>query len=108
VTLLGDAAHPMYPVGSNGARQAILDARCLADHLSSRSSAEAALDAYDAERRPATEKIVVSNRNGGPERVIDTVDARAPEGFVDVDAIAPHAERQAIVSGYARLAGFDS
>lgn len=108
VTLLGDAAHPMYPVGSNGASQAILDARCLADHLSSRSSAEAALDAYDAERRPATEKIVVSNRNGGPERVIDTVDARAPEGFVDVDAIAPHAERQAIVSGYARLAGFDS
>jgi len=106
VTLLGDAAHPMYPVGSNGASQAILDARSLAVHLRSAGSVEAALAAYDAERRPVTEKIVLANREGGPERVIDMVEARAPDGFDDVDSIASHDERQAIVRGYASLAGF--
>ncbi len=106
VTLLGDAAHPMYPVGSNGASQAILDARSLAAHLRTAGSVEAALAAYDAERRPATEKIVLANREGGPERVIDVVEARAPHGFDDVESIASHDERQAIVRGYASLAGF--
>lgn len=107
VTLLGDAAHPMYPVGSNGASQAILDARWLADQLTAQgSSIEAALLAYDAERRPATEKIILANRQGGPERVIDVVEARAPEGFADIDEVASHEEREAIVRGYAKLAGF--
>ena len=62
VTLLGDAAHPMYPVGSNGASQAIIDAQCLARHLKAASSVPEALAAYDAERRPAMAKIVVANR----------------------------------------------
>ena len=106
VTLLGDAAHPMYPVGSNGASQAILDARSLAEHLRTRPSVEAALSAYDNERRPPTSRIVLSNRRGGPEGVIDLVEARAPDGFDDIDAVASHAERAQVVRGYASLAGF--
>jgi 2-polyprenyl-6-methoxyphenol hydroxylase-like FAD-dependent oxidoreductase len=105
VTLLGDAAHPMYPVGSNGASQAILDARSLAGHLNS-ASIEAALTAYDTERRPVTGEIVFANREGGPEGVIDMIEARAPDGFGDIEAIASHEEREAIVRGYASLAGF--
>jgi 2-polyprenyl-6-methoxyphenol hydroxylase-like FAD-dependent oxidoreductase len=105
VTLLGDAAHPMYPVGSNGASQAILDARCLADHLAERP-VPAALAAYEAERRPATAAIVQSNRAGGPERVIDLIAARAPRGFARIGDVATEAELTGIVRGYAQLAGF--
>jgi len=104
--LLGDAAHPMYPTGANGASQASLDARSLADHLTSGSSVTDALAAYDADRRPATAAIVLSNRRGGPESVIDLVEARAPAGFHDLDAVATYAEREAIVRGYASLAGY--
>ena len=105
VTLLGDAAHPMYPVGSNGATQAIVDARCLADRVAELGP-EAGLAAYDEERRPATAAIVRSNRSGGPEGVIDAVETLAPEGFDDVDAVLSHAERERIVRGYARASGF--
>ena len=105
-TLLGDAAHPMYPVGSNGASQAVLDARSLARHLASGAPVPQALAAYDAERRPMTAEIVLNNRKGGPERVIDVLEERAPDGFTDVDAVASHAEREAIVRGYASMAGF--
>lgn len=106
VTLLGDAAHPMYPVGSNGASQAILDACSLAQHLRSQGSVEAALGAYDTERGPATAQIVHSNRKGGPEAVIDLVEARAPDGFDDIEAVASYTERERVVRGYASLAGF--
>jgi 2-polyprenyl-6-methoxyphenol hydroxylase-like FAD-dependent oxidoreductase len=106
VTLLGDAAHPMYPVGSNGASQAILDARCLADLLLSCEHARVALAAYERDRLPKTAEIVRNNRRGGPEGVIDEVERRAPDGFDDIDAVLSHAEREAIVKGYAQLAGF--
>jgi 2-polyprenyl-6-methoxyphenol hydroxylase-like FAD-dependent oxidoreductase len=106
VTLLGDAAHPMYPVGSNGASQAILDARCLADALSLAEHPMAALHAYEAERLPKTAEIVHANRKGGPEGVIDAVEALAPDGFTDIEAVLPYAEREAIVRGYAQKAGF--
>jgi 5-methylphenazine-1-carboxylate 1-monooxygenase len=106
VTLLGDAAHPMYPVGSNGASQAILGARALARHLASAASVSEALAAYDAERRPPTAEIVLTNRKGGPEGVIDVVEARAPDGFADVETVASYAEREAIVRGYASMAGY--
>ncbi len=105
-TLLGDAAHPMYPVGSNGASQAVLDACALARHLAAGPDVAAALAAYDAERRPMTAEIVLNNRKGGPERVIDVLEARAPDGFSDLDAVASFAEREAIVRGYAAMAGF--
>lgn len=106
VTLLGDAAHPMYPVGSNGASQAMLDARALADALAADSDIPAALAAYEAARRPATAEIVALNRRGGPEGVIDEVERRAPDGFDDLDAIITPAEREGIVRGYASTAGF--
>ncbi|MEQ1408391.1 flavin-dependent oxidoreductase [Neorhizobium sp. Rsf11] len=106
VTLLGDAAHPMYPVGSNGASQAILDAKSISTHLQKAGEIEAALLAYDAERQPATSDIVLANRRGGPEGVIDMIEARAPDGFDDIDAIASYEERKSVVRGYASLAGF--
>ena len=105
VTLLGDAAHPMYPVGSNGASQAVLDARCLADLLAG-GDAVAALAAYEAERLPKTAEIVRSNRRGGPERVVDVVSERAPEGFARLEDVITREELSAIAGGYARMAGF--
>ena len=108
VTLLGDAAHPMYPVGSNGASQAILDARTLADALERAEHPRQALYAYEAERRPKTAEVVRLNRKGGPERVIDEVEKRAPAGFDSVDDVMTRAERAAIVGGYAGTAGFAS
>jgi 2-polyprenyl-6-methoxyphenol hydroxylase-like FAD-dependent oxidoreductase len=106
VTLLGDAAHPMYPVGSNGASQAILDARCLADLLRSAENPPHALSAYQQERLPMTAQIVQMNRTGGPEGVIDAVEALAPEGFVNIDDVLSFEDRKAIVRGYASAAGF--
>jgi 5-methylphenazine-1-carboxylate 1-monooxygenase len=106
VTLMGDAAHPMYPVGSNGAAQALLDARCLADWLRKAEHPMQALHEYELERSPKTAEIVRLNRLGGPERVIDEVEKRAPAGFEFVDRVLSHAEREAIVKGYAGKAGF--
>ena len=106
VTLLGDAAHPMYPVGSNGASQAILDARCLADALARSEHPRQALAAYEKQRLPMTADIVASNRRGGPEGVIDAVEQLAPQGFSDIDTILNYEAREAIVRGYAAKAGF--
>jgi 2-polyprenyl-6-methoxyphenol hydroxylase-like FAD-dependent oxidoreductase len=108
VTLLGDAAHPMYPVGSNGSAQAILDARCLADLLARAEHPREALYRYELERLPKTAEVVRTNRLGGPERVIDEVEKRAPAGFERIDDVLSHDERAAIVKGYAQIAGFAS
>jgi len=106
VTLLGDAAHAMYPIGSNGASQAILDARALADKLVSADYPQQALWAYETERLPPTAQIVKMNRVGGPEGVIDAIDERAPDGFTNVDDVLTYEQRKAIVRGYASSAGF--
>ena len=105
ITLLGDAAHPMYPVGSNGASQAVLDAITLADLLEDMAP-PAALEAYEAARRPATTDIVLANRKGGPERVIDLIEQRAPEGFSDLHDVATPDELRSIVGDYSQMAGF--
>jgi 5-methylphenazine-1-carboxylate 1-monooxygenase len=107
VTLLGDAAHPMYPVGSNGASQAIIDARVLTRELALRSTIEAAIAAYDAQRRPQTAAIVLANREGGPEKCLEIVDRRAPERFVDLDAVISREELEEITRSYKQMAGFD-
>ena len=80
VTLLGDAAHAMYPVGSNGASQAMLDAMRLADELADGTDDDvvAALRRYEDARRGPTAEIVHSNRRGGPEGVIDAVGGTGP------------------------------
>jgi 2-polyprenyl-6-methoxyphenol hydroxylase-like FAD-dependent oxidoreductase len=106
ITLLGDAAHPMYPVGSNGASQAILDARVLADCLKEGDHPIHALWRYEQERLPPTAEIVRMNRRGGPEGVIDAVEERAPDGFSNIDDVLPFEQRKAIVRGYATVAGF--
>jgi 2-polyprenyl-6-methoxyphenol hydroxylase-like FAD-dependent oxidoreductase len=102
VTLLGDAAHPMYPMGSNGGAQAILDALALAAWLSTTDDAVDALQAYDEQRRPTVNQIVLRNREGGPERVIDEVERRAPGGFTSRSEVISDAELEQIVGGYAR------
>jgi 5-methylphenazine-1-carboxylate 1-monooxygenase len=97
----------MYPVGSNGASQAILDARALADALTSYADIPAVLAAYEAQRRPATARITLSNRQQGPERVMQIVEERAPQGFDDLDAVISRAELEAIAAEYKQIAGFD-
>jgi 2-polyprenyl-6-methoxyphenol hydroxylase-like FAD-dependent oxidoreductase len=104
-TLLGDAAHPMYPTGSNGAAQSILDAQCLAK-LVSELAPESALKAYEGERLAKTVEVVRNNRRGGPERVLDVVAERAPDGFTSLEGVVTSEELEAIVGGYATLAGF--
>ena len=106
VTLLGDAAHPMYPVGSNGASQAALDARCLADALVASEHPREALYVYEKDRLPKTAEIVRLNRHGGPERVIDEVEKVNPYLFEKIDDVLSHDAREAIVKGYAGKAGF--
>jgi len=107
VTLLGDAAHPMYPIGSNGASQAILDARVLTGCLRQyRNDLERGLRRYDELRRPATSEIVLSNRKQGPEAAMELVENRAPNGFTRLDDVVSPAELQSIADKYKRLAGF--
>ena len=107
VTLLGDAAHPMYPIGSNGASQAILDARVLTGCLRHyRADPERGLERYDQLRRPATSEIVLANRKQGPEAAMQLVEERAPNGFARLEDVVTAAELQAIADQYKRLAGF--
>lgn len=107
VTLLGDAAHPMHPVGGNGASQAIIDARVLARELAVQPTIEAAIAAYDARRRPATAAVVRSNRQAGPHRCQDLVEERAPDGFTNLSDIVSERELADIAAAYKHVAGFD-
>ncbi|HEY4203612.1 MAG TPA: flavin-dependent oxidoreductase [Xanthobacteraceae bacterium] len=106
VTLMGDAAHPMYPIGSNGASQAILDARVLTREIVAHGEVPAALEAYEAERRPATTELVNLNRRNGPEQVMQLVEERAPKGFNVVTDVLSQQELEDIAANYKRVAGF--
>jgi 2-polyprenyl-6-methoxyphenol hydroxylase-like FAD-dependent oxidoreductase len=105
-TLLGDAAHAMYPNGSNGASQAILDARTLAFRLATSADVPGALGAYEADRRPITTALSLRNREAGPERVMQLAAERAPGGFSDVHDVISADELTEIAAGYKRAAGF--
>ena len=105
VTLLGDAAHAMYPIGSNGASQAILDADALTRALGASTSAAEALQAYEAERLPPTSAIVRANRGNGPEQCMQLAEVRAPSGFRSVEDIFAPGELQAIADQYKQLTG---
>ena len=107
MTLMGDAAHAMYPIGSNGASQAILDARVLTQAFLEHGVNEDALQAYEAERRPATGKIVLANRGDGPDKILDIVDERAPDGFEDIEEVLSRAELEERANAYKLLAGMD-
>jgi 2-polyprenyl-6-methoxyphenol hydroxylase-like FAD-dependent oxidoreductase len=104
VTLLGDAAHPMYPIGSNGASQAILDADSLAIHIENQMD-ESALVAYEQERLPATSKVVLQNRAKGPDEIMDLMEDWFPSGFSKEEI--PNDKLKAIMDNYKQIAGFD-
>jgi 5-methylphenazine-1-carboxylate 1-monooxygenase len=105
VALMGDAAHPMYPIGSNGSSQAILDARVLI-HKICAAGIDEGLRQYEAERAPATAQLIRLNRQEGPDKVLQVVEERAPEGFKTLaDAISDQ-EIAEISMGYKKTAGF--
>jgi 2-polyprenyl-6-methoxyphenol hydroxylase-like FAD-dependent oxidoreductase len=97
----------MYPYGSNGASQAILDASCVVQLLAETKDIVTALKAYEESRLSVMAEIVRDNRIGGPERVIDVVEERAPDGFANLDEVVSRGELEAIVKSYSRMAGFD-
>ncbi len=107
VSLLGDTAHPMYPIGSNGASQAILDARALAECLSAGSDVKQALLQYEHNRLAPTSKIVLANRENGPDKIMEIMEQRAPNGFVHVNDVISAAELEEIANQYKVLAGFE-
>jgi 5-methylphenazine-1-carboxylate 1-monooxygenase len=108
ITLLGDAAHPMYPRGSNGAVQAILDARELADRLAQDAGdCVAALAAYEARRRPATTDLVLANRTRPPDVILQKVFERTGDKpFARIEDVISADEIRAISEGYKSLSGY--
>ena len=106
-TLLGDAAHPMYPIGSNGASQAVLDAESLADALREKGAGPEALQSYEQARLAPTAAVVESNRRLGPEVVMQIVEERAPHGFDRLEDVITHRELEEIAQRYKVIAGFD-
>jgi 5-methylphenazine-1-carboxylate 1-monooxygenase len=107
MTLLGDAAHPMYPIGSNGASQAILDARHLAAAILAHGATAEALEAFDSVRRPVTSAIVLGNRGNGPDEALEIVERRAPDGFDCLSDVVAEGELAAVALNYKRLAGME-
>jgi 2-polyprenyl-6-methoxyphenol hydroxylase-like FAD-dependent oxidoreductase len=108
VTLLGDAAHPMYPRGSNGAGQAILDAAALAESLAKRADPVAALQAYEGERREVTANVVRMNRTNPPDAILREVHLRSGDKpFRRVEDLISREELAALSDGYKRVAGYD-
>ena len=107
VTLLGDAAHPMYPVGSNGASQGILDAAALAEALVTEPDPVEALKRYEVARLEPTSRLVQTNRQHGPEVIMQLAEERATDGFKDVAAVFAPGELEGIASRYKAIAGFD-
>jgi 5-methylphenazine-1-carboxylate 1-monooxygenase len=100
VTLAGDAAHPMYPIGSNGGSQAILDASVLARSLADAASPEEGLAAYEAARLPAVNTIVLATRTMPVDAVLDMVAARAPDGFDRIEDVLDPGELGALRDAY--------
>jgi 2-polyprenyl-6-methoxyphenol hydroxylase-like FAD-dependent oxidoreductase len=107
VTLLGDAAHPMVPRGSNGAGQAILDARALVSALLENDGPVAALAAYEKQRREATTCIVLTNRTNPPDAILREVCQRTNDRpFGRIDDVISREELVALSEGYKRIAGY--
>ncbi|KQP35244.1 hypothetical protein ASF44_17935 [Pseudorhodoferax sp. Leaf274] len=106
VALLGDAAHVMYPVGSNGASQAIVDARVLGAALQVEGVGPAALRRYDDKLCADISALVLRNRGAGPFGLLGLVDERCGGVFDDIDQVIPAAEREAFMARYKAAAGF--
>jgi len=106
VLLIGDAAHPMYPTGSNGASQAIIDARVLGRITTQQGVSAASLAAFDAELCAPIGAVAMRNRGAGPFGLLNMVDERCGGQFDDIDAVIPAEERAAFMLAYQKAAGF--
>ena len=108
VTLLGDAAHPMYPRGGNGGAQSILDAELLGSLLANCDDPVQALQAYEAERRPKTRDIVLTNRSTPPDAIIERVDAlTASQPFARIEDVISLTELQGMSELYKQVTSMD-
>ena len=106
VALLGDAAHAMYPTGSNGASQAIVDARILGAAMVEHGVTPQALAAYDAKLCGPISQLVLRNRGAGPFGLLNMVDERCSGSFDNIDHVIPPEERAEFMAGYKAAAGF--
>ncbi|RWB57045.1 flavin-dependent oxidoreductase [Mesorhizobium sp.] len=106
VTLMGDAAHATYPVGSNGATLAIIDARKLGRAIRDFGPTRPALLAYEAEMRPRAEGVLRANRGKGPDAVMQMVEDRCGGVFDDIETVIPCTDLAAHAEHYKRLSGF--
>ena len=106
VTLMGDAAHAAYPVGSNGASQAIVDARVIGAAFRKHGVSRDALLAYEAEMLPVTRKMILTNRQAGPDAVLQVVEDRCGGEFTDIHDVVPKAELEGHAEKYKAIAGF--
>lgn len=106
VALMGDAAHAMYPTGSNGASQAIVDARVLGQSMIEHGVTPAALAAYDDTLCGPVSELILRNRGAGPFGLLDLVDERCGGEFDDIDSVTTPDERAAFMADYKRAAGF--
>jgi 2-polyprenyl-6-methoxyphenol hydroxylase-like FAD-dependent oxidoreductase len=107
VTLLGDAAHPMVPRGSNGAGQAILDTRAMTSALLASDDPVAAFGIYEKERLVKTTRIVLANRTDPPDAILREVYRRTSDRpFKTIDDVISHDELVALSDSYKQVAGF--
>lgn len=106
VALMGDAAHAMYPTGSNGASQAIVDARVLGAAMVAHGVTPAALAAYDEQLCGPISQLILRNRGAGPFGLLNMVDERCGGTFDTIDDVIPSEERAAFMAGYKAAAGF--
>ena len=108
LTLLGDAAHPMYPRGANGSAQSILDCKALVGALTAQPDWVQALHDYEAVRRPATANVVLTNRKAPPDAILREVFERTGDKpFARIEDVISHAELVALSESYQRVAGYD-
>ena len=107
-TLLGDAAHPMYPRGSNGAGQAILDAKVLSELLSREPDVVHALKEYERQRLGPTSNVVLENRRNPPDAILREIYERTGDApFADIQSVISHEELKALSERYKKIAGYD-
>ena len=107
ITLLGDAAHPMRPIGAQAGSQAVVDARVLAFALASEPTAERALKLYDQQGRPTMNAVTMKNRKFGPAILMELAERRAPQGFRDIEEVISRRGLEEISLAYKIEAGFD-
>ena len=106
VALLGDAAHAMYPTGSNGGSQAIVDGRILGAAMAEHGVTQEALAAYDAKLCGPISQLILRNRGAGPFGLLNLVDERCGGTFDNIDDVIPAKERTEFMAGYKAAAGF--